>query len=657
MPIFTLADPHLSFGCDKPMDIFQGWADAPARLEAAWRGAVGESDTVVLPGDISWGMDLTQALPDFQFLHSLPGTKILAKGNHDYWFSTRGKVEDFWAAHGLHSLRLLHNNAFLVEGAALCGSRGWFFDCEAAEDQKVLARECTRLRLSIREAKKQSGQVIVFLHYPPIANGRRCEPLCEILREEGIRRCYYGHLHGTAQRWAFQGEWEGCRFTLVAADFLRFAPHLVDTKSIPPLRQAGQRGELPMNRYASAKEEFAALGVDTEAAIDALLALPVSIQCWQGDDVRGFESGDVLSGGIAATGNYRGRARSAEELMADLAQVLKLAPGKHKINLHAIYAVPPDGQAIPRDKLAPEHFAPWLAFAQEHRVGVDVNPTLFSHPLAADGMTLSHPDPRVRRFWIDHCKAMRRVGAWFARALGQCCVNNIWIPDGLKDTPADRYGPRARLKEALDEILEEKHDPAVLIDTVESKVFGIGLESYTVGSHEFYLQYAAKNGCVCLLDNGHYHPTEAVSDKISALLLFHERLALHLTRGVRWDSDHVPALDDELRAIANEIVRCGALERVLLALDYFDASINRVAAWLIGLRNVRKALLTALLLPHKEMKKLQDRRAFTRLLALQEEYKLLPVGDVWAELCVRAGVPAGTEWIDAVERYEKNLRR
>ncbi|MDR3314722.1 MAG: L-rhamnose isomerase [Oscillospiraceae bacterium] len=407
-------------------------------------------------------------------------------------------------------------------------------------------------------------------------------------------------------------------------------------------------------RYQEAKAQYAALGVDTEAAIEALLALPVSIHCWQGDDVLGFEGGGALSGGIAATGNYPGRARNAQELMDDLDQVLALAPGKHKINLHAIYAIPgADAAPVPRDALAPEHFAPWLAYAKARGLGVDVNPTLFSHPLAEDGMTLSHPDARVRRFWIDHCKAIRRIGAWFGEELGQPCVNNIWIPDGLKDTPGDRLGPRARLKDALDEILAEKYDPQYLIDTVESKVFGIGLESYTVGSHEFYLQYAAKTGCVCLLDNGHYHPTEVVSDKIPSLLLFNEKIALHLTRGVRWDSDHVPVLDEELKEIAKEIVRCGALDRVLLALDYFDASINRVAAWLIGLRNVRKALLNALLLPHKDLKKLQDRREFTRLLALQEEYKLLPLGDVWEEVCSRTGIPGGAQWLDVVEAYEK----
>ena len=400
------------------------------------------------------------------------------------------------------------------------------------------------------------------------------------------------------------------------------------------------------SRYHSAREIYAAWGLDTETAIERLLALPISVHCWQGDDVLGFEGGGALSGGIAATGNFPGRAGTPRELMDDLDAVFTRAPGKHKLNLHAIYAV--TDKAVPRDQLEPAHFAPWLDYAQSRALGVDVNPTLFSHPLAADGMTLSHPDAGVRRFWIGHCKAMRRVGAWFGEALGQACVNNIWIPDGLKNPPADRYGPRARLKDSLDEILSEPYDPAVLIDTVESKLFGIGFESYTVGSHEFYMNYAARTGCACLLDNGHFHPTENTADKISALLLFADKIALHITRGVRWDSDHVPLLDDEVRDIACELVRCGALERAVIALDYFDASIHRVAAWVIGLRAVRKALLGALLTPHEMLREMQDARDFTRLLATQEELKLLPLGDIWEELCARAGVPAGLEWMDGL---------
>ena len=403
-----------------------------------------------------------------------------------------------------------------------------------------------------------------------------------------------------------------------------------------------------MNRYDSAKEIYAAWGLCTDTAIDRLLSLPISVHCWQGDDVRGFEQTQGSGGGIAATGNFPGRATNAQELMEDFDAVLARAPGQHKLNLHAIYAV--TDQPVPRDELAPAHFAPWLDYAKARGLGVDVNPTLFAHPKAADGLTLSHPDAAVRQFWVGHCKAMRRVGAWFARELDQVCVNNIWIPDGFKDSPADRMGPRARLKASLDEILAEEH--AGLIDTLESKLFGIGLESCTVGSHEFYLNYAAQTGCVCLLDNGHFHPTERVCDKISAMLLFHNKLALHITRAVRWDSDHVPAFNDELRDICNEIVRCGAWDKTLIALDYFDAGIHRVAAWVIGLRNVRKALLSALLLPHEQLKQLQDQRDFTRLLAMQEEHKLLPLGDVWDELCARAGVAAGLGWMDGLRIRE-----
>jgi len=645
MSIFALADPHLSFGVSKPMDVFTGWGNHVQRLERHWRRLVRAGDTVVLPGDISWGMSLEEALPDFQFLHGLPGRKVILKGNHDYWWNTRKKIENFWAAHGLGSLELLHNNAILAEGVALCGSRGWFFDCEAAEDQKVLLREAGRLRTSIREGKKRSGVLCVFLHYPPAAGGRVCEEIMRVLMEEGAPCCYYGHLHGASIPWAFRGMAEGIFFDLVSADSLQFQPKRIDI-------QKCSIGGLHMStRYESAKEKYAALGLDTGAAIEKLLALPLSVHCWQGDDVIGFEGGGSLSGGIAATGNYPGRARNPQELMEDLDAVFARAPGKHKLNLHAIYAV--KDPSVSRDQLAPEHFAPWLDYAKARGLGVDVNPTLFSHPLAADGMTLSHPDAAVRRFWIDHCKAMRRIGAWFAQELGQVCVNNIWIPDGMKDAPADRMGPRARLKDALDEILSEKYDPSLLIDTVESKLFGLGLESYTVGSHEFYMNYAAKTGCVCLLDNGHFHPTESIADKIPSLLLFSERIALHISRGVRWDSDHVPVLDDPLRDIAGEIVRCGAWERTLIALDYFDASIHRTAAWVIGLRSVRKALLGALLLPHDRLRELQDSRDFTRLLAMQEELKLLPLGDVWEELCRRASMPAGIEWMDGLKVREE----
>ena len=408
-------------------------------------------------------------------------------------------------------------------------------------------------------------------------------------------------------------------------------------------------------RYEYAKAKYAELGVDTEAAILALSDERISIHCWQGDDVCGFEkNAGALSGGIAATGNYPGKARNPRELMADIDKVLSLVPGKHKINVHAIYAV--TDEPVDRDKLRPEHFKAWVDFAKARGLGLDINPTMFSHPMAADGLTLSHPDEKVRRFWIDHCKAMRKVGEYFGRELGITCVNNIWIPDGYKDTPADRLGPRQRLKEALDEILAEKIDKRYLVDTVESKVFGIGVESYTVGSHEFYMNYAANSDAICLLDNGHYHPTEVVSDKIPSMLLFSDKIALHVTRGVRWDSDHVVIFDEELKEIAKEIVRCGALDRVFIALDYFDASINRVTAWVTGVRNMQKALLFALLLPNEKLKALQDKGDFSRLLAMNEELKFYPFADVWQEFCRRSDVPEDESWIDAVEQYEKEVQ-
>ncbi len=405
--------------------------------------------------------------------------------------------------------------------------------------------------------------------------------------------------------------------------------------------------------YEYAKKQYAAIGIDTDEVIKKLLSVKISIHCWQGDDINGFEGRSELSGGIAATGNHPGKARNADELMSDLDEVLKVVPGKHKINLHAIYAI--TDETVSRDKLEPKHFEKWVEFAKARGLGLDINPTLFSHPLAADGLTLSHPDEKVRRFWIDHCKAMRRVGEYFGKELGITSVNNIWIPDGYKDVPADRLGPRLRLKASLDEVLSEPIDKKYLIDTVESKVFGIGVESYTVGSHEFYMNYAATGKAVCLLDNGHYHPTEVVSDKIPAMLAFSDKLALHVTRGVRWDSDHVVVFDDELKEIAKEIVRCGALDKVIVALDYFDASINRVLAWATGIRNMQKALLFALLLPHDELKALQDKGDFSRLLAYNEELKCYPFNAVWDYLCETQGVPVREKWIDEVEQYEKDV--
>ena len=405
--------------------------------------------------------------------------------------------------------------------------------------------------------------------------------------------------------------------------------------------------------YEHAKETYAKIGIDTEEVLKKIAELPISLHCWQGDDVVGFENTGSLSGGIMATGNYPGKAGTPQELMADIEEVLSLLPGKYKINLHAIYAIT-DG-TVDRDKLEPKHFEKWVEFAKKNGLGLDINPTLFSHPLAANSLTLSNPDEKIRRFWIDHCKAMRKIGAYFGKELGITCMNNIWIPDGYKEIPADRLGPRQRLKESLDEIFSEKYDKKYLIDTVESKVFGIGLEAYTVGSHEFYLNYAAKNDCLCLLDNGHYHPTEMVSDKIPSMLLFADKLALHVTRPMRWDSDHVVIFDDELKEIAKEIVRCDALDKVMIGLDYFDASINRIAAWVVGARNMRKALLFAMLLPHGELKKYQDSGNFTKMLAMSEEYKFYPYNEVWNEFCRRENVPQGEKWLEETDRYEKEV--
>lgn len=405
--------------------------------------------------------------------------------------------------------------------------------------------------------------------------------------------------------------------------------------------------------YEHAKETYAKIGIDTEEVLKKLAELPISLHCWQGDDVVGFENTGSLSGGIMATGNYPGKAGTPQELMADIEEVLSLLPGKYKINLHAIYAIT-DG-TVDRDKLEPKHFEKWVEFAKKNGLGLDINPTLFSHPLAANSLTLSNPDEKIRRFWIDHCKAMRKIGAYFGKELGITCMNNIWIPDGYKEIPADRLGPRQRLKESLDEIFSEKYDKKYLIDTVESKIFGIGLEAYTVGSHEFYLNYAAKNDCLCLLDNGHYHPTEMVSDKIPSMLLFADKLALHVTRPMRWDSDHVVIFDDELKEIAKEIVRCDALDKVMIGLDYFDASINRIAAWVVGARNMRKALLFAMLLPHGELKKYQDSGNFTKMLAMSEEYKFYPYNEVWNEFCRRENVPQGEKWLEETDRYEKEV--
>jgi len=407
-------------------------------------------------------------------------------------------------------------------------------------------------------------------------------------------------------------------------------------------------------RYESAKKKYENLGIDVEGALVKLSQTPISIHCWQGDDVTGFENiGGGLSGGIQATGNYPGRARTPEELMADFDKALSLIPGKKRINLHASYAIFEGGRAD-RDELQPEHFKKWVDYAKSRNIGIDFNPTFFSHPKAADGLTLSHPDENIRNFWINHGKACRKIASYIADELKTPVLNNIWIPDGLKDIPGDRLGPRLRLKDSLDKIFEEKYDN--IIDSVESKVFGIGLESYTVGSHEFYMSYAAgKKGVYLLLDNGHFHPTETVSDKISALLAFFDKLPLHITRPVRWDSDHVVLFDDEIKEIAREIVRCNALDKVLIGLDFFDASINRIAAWVIGARNMQKALLYALLQPIDHLKKLQDRGKFTELLMLQEELKTYPFGDIWDHYCENQNIPLNEGWYKEVLEYEKEV--
>lgn len=409
--------------------------------------------------------------------------------------------------------------------------------------------------------------------------------------------------------------------------------------------------------YQEAKARYATLGVDAEAAMERLETIPVALHCWQGDDVRGFDTdpSKPLTGGIQTTGNYPGRARTPEELMADIDQVLKLCPGMKKLNLHASYAIFEDGQWADRDKLEPKHFKKWVDFCKERGLGCDFNPTFFSHP-KCDPLTLSSPNEETRRFWIDHGKACIRISSYLAQELGQPCVMNIWTGDGFKDIPGDRLGPRERYRDSIDQILSEPYDFKKVKPCIESKVFGIGVEAYTAGSAEFALIYAAFNcdKCIPLMDNGHYHPTEVVSDKIPALLAFFPEIALHVTRPIRWDSDHVVLFDDETREICREIVRCG-VERVHIALDYFDASINRVSAWTVGYRNLQKALLFALLQPNGELKALQDGDDWTRLMVAQEELKTAPFGEIWDEYCRRQGVPADGEWLDQVKDYEKKV--
>ena len=409
-------------------------------------------------------------------------------------------------------------------------------------------------------------------------------------------------------------------------------------------------------RFESAKIEYENTGVDVEAAINRLMNVPVSMHCWQGDDVKGFDQDGPLTGGIQTTGNYLGKSRTPEELMADMDKAMSLIPGKKKINLHASYAIFEEGEVVDRDKIEPKHFKKWVDFAKEHNVGIDFNPTFFSHPKVKDGLTLTSPDEETRKFWIEHGKACIRIAQYFAEETGIPCVMNIWIGDGFKDVPADRMGPRQRYKDSIEKILEQPYDKSKVKICVESKVFGIGVESYTAGSAEFTLSFAASHeGCLPLMDNGHYHPTELVSDKIPALLCYYPEIALHITRGVRWDSDHVLLLDDETKEIAKEIVRCNALDRVYMALDYFDASINRISAWVVGMRSWQKALLNAMLMPNEALKKLQNESRFTELMAIQEELKTMLFGDIWKEYCRRCGVDEDITWFTKVTEYENQV--
>lgn len=402
-----------------------------------------------------------------------------------------------------------------------------------------------------------------------------------------------------------------------------------------------------------AKQRYADIDVDVDAALKQLDTLPVSMHCWQGDDVAGFENPTgSLTGGIQATGNYPGKARNARELRADLEQAFSLIPGPKRLNLHAIY-LEAEGK-VERNEIEPHHFAQWVSWAKTHQLGLDFNPTCFSHPLSADGFTLAHADEGIRQFWIEHCQASRRISAWFGQQLGTPSVMNIWVPDGMKDVTIDRLAPRQRLMAALDEVIAEKLDANHHIDAVESKLFGIGAESYTVGSGEFCLGYATSRGTALCLDAGHFHPTEVISDKISSAMLFVPRLLLHVSRPVRWDSDHVVLLDDETQAIANEIVRHQLFNRVHIGLDFFDASINRIAAWVIGTRNMKKALLRALLEPTDQLRRLEQQGDYTSRLALLEEQKSLPWQAVWDRYCQQHQVPVGSVWLQRVQAYEQS---
>ncbi|MDD3839472.1 MAG: L-rhamnose isomerase [Clostridia bacterium] len=407
--------------------------------------------------------------------------------------------------------------------------------------------------------------------------------------------------------------------------------------------------------YDIAREMYGEWGIDTDDVLKALKQIAISIHCWQGDDVGGFENPDGdLTGGIQATGDYPGKAKTPEQLRQDIEKALSMIPGKHRVNIHAIYAET-GGKKVERDELEPEHFSGWVEWAKQNELGLDFNPTLFSHPLAADGFTLSHHESKIRQFWIDHCKACRRIAEYFGKELGSPAVTNVWIPDGYKDIPVDRFSPRQRLKESLDEIFSDNISSEHNLDAIESKLFGIGSESYVVGSHEFYMGYAIENNKLLCLDSGHFHPTEVISNKISSVLLFIDELLLHVSRPVRWDSDHVVILDDELQAIAQELVRGDFLNRTHIGLDFFDASINRVSAWIIGTRNMIKALLIAMLEPTERLKQYEIEGDFTSRLALLEEFKSYPWAAVWDYYCYSEGVPVGKEWLDEVKRYEADV--
>lgn len=410
-----------------------------------------------------------------------------------------------------------------------------------------------------------------------------------------------------------------------------------------------------LSSYAAAKERYAAIGVDVESALDQLKAIPVSMHCWQGDDVGGFEQeSETLGNGLAVTGNYPGKARSIEELRNDIESAYSMIPGNHRLNLHAIYG-DFDGP-VNRNEIEPEHFQSWIDWANDQSVGLDFNPSFFSHDNAADGFTLSHSDSGIRKFWIEHGIACRKIGAAMGKSVGSPCVTNFWVPDGYKDTPADRTAPRQRLADSLDQIFEEAIDPNQNLDAVECKLFGIGSESYVVGSHEFYMGYALTRKKLLCLDAGHFHPTEVISDKISSVMMYLPRILLHVSRGVRWDSDHVVTMSDELQAIAQEIVRGNYTDRVNLGLDFFDASINRVAAWVIGTRNMIKAMLLALLEPTEQLKQLELDGDFTSRLAMFEELKTMPFAAVWDYYCLNSNVPVGADWLKRVKQYEKTVQ-